>query len=395
MKQITLALVLGLLGPIGCGTIPRNPVPVEQIPKAEIPGMPGVRSFGVEHRESFYKDLVQSVRDEPPGLFPKNPDGTKPYAALILSGGGQNGAFGAGFLTGWAQAGTRPTFKIVTGVSAGALIAPFAFVGPDYDDDLKAIFTSLDKKDIVKTRLGREALGNTKPLDALIAQHFTEDMLQKVAAEHARGRRLYIGTTHMDAQRFMVWNMGAIARSGHPDSFALFRKVVLASTSIPIFMPPVMFEIEVDGKRYDEMHADGGVVSNLFFITPTADMARARQELGIKAGGTRIYIIRNGRSDPEPEQVERSLKDITPRTINTVTKFQTQGAIAIMYYFAKLNKNAFNYVEIPASYEKQEKGMFNTAEMNRLYDIGLKVGASPNPWRTKPAFIEAAEKKMR
>ncbi len=395
MKRVVLALSLVLLGLVGCGSIPRHPVPLNEISKAEIPGMPGVRSFYGDRQEGFYQDLVQSVRDEPPGLYPKNPDGTKPYTALILSGGGQNGAFGAGFLEGWTKAGTRPTFKIVTGVSAGALIAPYAFLGPDYDDDLKAIFTSIDKKDIVTTRLGRDALGNTKPLDELIAQHLNETVLKKIAAEHARGRRLYIATTQMDAQRLMVWNMGAIARSGDPKALEIFRKVMLASASIPVFMPPVMFQVEVNGKRYDEMHSDGGVIANLFFITPTIDTARAREELGIKRGGARLYIIRNGKSEPVAEDMRRSLKDIVPRTIETLTKSQTAGAIAIMYYFAQVHGTNFNYVEIPDSYEKKEKGMFNTVEMNRLYDLGLKVGASPNPWRQKPFFIESAEQKMR
>ena len=204
---LVLALAWPLLGLIGCGTIKRNPVPLEQMDQAQIPDLPGIRSFGTNFSEGFQQDIVQSVRDEPPDLYPLNADGTKPYAILILSGGGEKGAFGAGFLNAWTQAGTRPLFKAVTGVSTGALIAPFAFLGPDFDETMRGLFTGSDRKDIVKIRLGADSLSNSRPLATLIAQYVTQDVFQKVAAAHARGRRLYIGTTNMDAQRLVVWNM--------------------------------------------------------------------------------------------------------------------------------------------------------------------------------------------
>ena len=392
---LVLALSWPLLGLIGCGTIKRNPVPLEQIDQAQIPDLPGIRSYGAVYSESFQKDLVQSVRDEPPGLYPLNADGTKPYAILILSGGGEKGAFGAGFLNGWTQAGTRPMFKAVTGISTGALIAPFAFLGPDYDKTLRGLFTSIDKKDIIKMRLGTDSLSNSRPLATLIAQYVTEDVLQKVVAEYARGRRLYIGTTNMDAQRLVIWNMGAIAHSDHPASLALFRNVMLASASIPVFMPPVMFEVEVGGKRYDEMHADGGTVAQLFFIGITMDPVGARKELGIKGGGAKLYIIRNDQSDPVPDQVERKLTDIASRTIHTVMKAQSQGDIRRIYALTKLNDIDFNYVEIPKSYVKKEKGMFNTNEMRRLFALGVETGAAKKRWRKKPYLWEHYEKLKR
>jgi len=392
---LVLALAWPLLGPIGCGTIKRNPVPLEQMDKAQIPDLPGIRSFGLAFSESFHKDFVQSVRDEPPGLYPLNADGAKPYAILILSGGGEKGAFGAGFLNGWTQAGTRPLFKAVTGVSTGALIAPFAFLGPDYDETLRALFTDSDRKDIVKIRLGTDSLSNSRPLATLIAQHVTEDVLQKVAAEHARGRRLYIGTTNMDAQGFVVWNMGAIAHSDHPDSLALFRNVMLASASIPVFMPPVMFEVEVGGKRYDEMHADGGTLAQMFFIGFTMDPVAGRKELGIKGGGGKLYIIRNDQSDPVAEQVERKLTDIASRMIHTVMKAQSHGDLLRIYLIAELNDIDYNYIEIPKSYVKKEKGMFNTNEMRRLFALGVEVGAATKRWRKKPYLWKRYEEMKR
>ncbi|GMQ89689.1 MAG: patatin-like phospholipase family protein [Gammaproteobacteria bacterium] len=396
-RRFAVLLVLSwpLLGLIGCGTIPRNPVPLEQMDQAQVPDLPGIRSYATDFSKNFQKDFVQSVRDEPPGLYPLNADGTKPYSVLILSGGGEKGAFGAGFLNGWTQAGTRPMFKGVTGISTGALIAPFAFLGPDYDETLRALFTSSSRKDIIKRRLSADSLSNSRPLERLIAQYVTEDVIQKVAAEHSRGRRLYIGTTNMDAQRLVVWNMGAIAHSDHPDSLALFRKIMLASASIPVFMPPVMFEVEVGGKRYDELHADGGTVSQMFFIGTTMDLASARKEFGFKAGGTKLYIIRNDQSEPVADQVERRLADILPRTIQTVMKAQSHGDIMRIYILANANGIDFNYVEVPKSYVKKEKGMFNTNEMRRLFALGLEAGAAKNPWRKQPYLWKRYEKMKR
>lgn len=382
-----IALVLLAVSALaGCATPQRNPIPIESMREAEIPGMPGVRSFADEPR--FTQDIIQSVREEPPGLFPRNADGTVAYSVLILSGGGQRGAFGAGFLNGWTQTGTRPTFKLVTGISAGALIAPFAFLGPDYDALLKKLWTTIDQKQIARTRLSREALVNSRPLAELIAQYVSWDVLEAVAAEHKRGRRLYIGTTHMGAQRLMIWNMGAIAATGHPGSLELFHNVMRASASIPVFFPPVMFEVEANGVRYDEMHTDGGTVTQLFFMGATMDLMGARRKLGIKAGGARLYIIRNGQSDPVPEQIERKLSEIAPRALNTVIKAQSHGDLVRIYAIARANKIDFNYVEVPSSYVKQEKGTFNKIEMNRLFDLGVKIGSSKNPWEKKPRFVE-------
>ncbi len=383
-----LAVLLGFLGLAGCGTIPRNPVPIEQLPKAEIPEMPGVRTLGGERSPAFTQDFIQSVRDEPPDLFPPNPDGTKPYFTLILSGGGPNGAFGAGFLNGWTRAGTRPTFKLVTGVSAGGLLAPFAFVGSDYDPLLQDLWTSIRKKNIFRMLLGRESFGDSRPLAELIAQRVDDDLIEAVARAHARGRRLYLGTTNFDAQRLVIWNMGAIAHSGHPDSLELFRKVMLASASIPVAMPPVMFEVEADGMRYDEMHVDGGAVSQLFFTDATIDLLKARRKLGIKAGGGHVYIIRNGYSDPRQRQVERNLKKIMGRTLSTLMTSHAIGDINRIYTDARARNIGFSYVGIPVTYVSQKKGLFDTSEMQRLFTLGENLGASKNPWRKTPPHFE-------
>ncbi len=388
---LLVALSGPILGLIGCGTIPRNPVPIAQIPEAEIPSMPGIRSFIGKRSPSFYQDFVQSIHDEPPDLYPPNPDGLRPYSALVLAGGGPQGAFGAGFLYGWTRAGTRPAFKLVTGISTGAVIAPFAFVGSDYDEVLKTIFTSTSKKNIVRTRLYRDAIGDSRPLAALIAHYFDDDLIEAVAAEHARGRRLYIGTAHMDAQRLMIWNMGAIARSGHPDAVNLFRKVILASASIPVMMPPVMFEVEVDGKRYDEMHVDGGAVNQLFFLGAMIDLLTVGRALDRPAGSHHVYVIENAQSDPIPQQVPRNLRGILKRTLATIVKAHRVGDLNRIYTVARSHGIDFSYVEIPNTYVKESKGLFDTSETTELFDLGTKLAASEDPWRKKPPFYEELE----
>ena len=269
-RNVTLGLLTVGLSVAGCGSLPRNPVPVDRMKQAELPGMPDVRAWAGSFSEAFEADLAESVRQESVADFRRAPDGSGHYAALSMSGGGDKGAFGAGFLNGWTASGTRPTFKLVTGISTGALIAPFAFLGPEYDEVLKNAYTTISADEVLRkrglSRFWRDAVADTEPLAALIARDVDEDVLKAVARAHGQGRRLYVGTTHMDAGRLVVWNMGAIASSGHPEALALFRKVMLASASVPVAFPPVLIEVEVDGERYDEMHADGGVETQMFFL---------------------------------------------------------------------------------------------------------------------------------
>ena len=220
-----------------------------------VPGMPGIRAWAGRPSALMDDDLALSFAQESRDDFPPMPDGTVRYAHLPLSGGGASGAFGSGFLNGWTSTGTRPLFKIVTGVSTGALMAPFAFVGVDYDDALRQFYTTTSTRDIFVIRailwqlLAGEALADTAPLQAIIARHVDETLLQRVAEAHRMGRRLYIGTRDLDLGRFVVWNMGLIATSGRPDALALLRQVMLASASIPVALPPVPFELELQPGR--------------------------------------------------------------------------------------------------------------------------------------------------
>src|SRR5207248_4738421 len=223
------------------------------------------------------------------------------FNVLVLSGGGAYGAYPAGILCGWTEAGTRPGFDVVTGVSTGALVATLAFLGPSRDADLRRVYTTVTSKDVFEERrpevagvLG-ESLADSKPLERLINSVADERLLAEVAAEHAKGRRLYVGTTHLDSRRLIVWDMGAIATRGGPVYLTLFRKVLLASASIPGFFPPVRVPVEVDGKAYEELHVDGGVTAALFFRPPVVPPGQVAALGDHPLAGSNLYVIVAGK----------------------------------------------------------------------------------------------------
>jgi hypothetical protein len=376
-----------------CTSLERNPVPIDAMSRAVIPGMPDVRDWGDQPSPHFQEDLIQSVRDE----WEATGSVGRGMEALLLSGGGSNGAFGAGFLSGWTEAGTRPIFKIVTGVSTGALAAPFAFLGSAYDEALEQLFTTIKSKDIYKIRnpltvMRKDSLTRTDPLAAQIEQVVDVAMMQKIAGEHRRGRRLFVGTTNLDAQRLVVWNMGAIANSGRPGSLELFRRVLLASASIPVAFPPVYIDVEVDGARYDEMHVDGGVIAEFFLWGAMVDITSGMLELGIdaaKRGSVSIYIIRNGQIDPAPVQVERNLVDIASRSMITLLKAVAMGDLIRIWALAQRDGVDFNYIGIPPEHAETLAGVFDPTEMRRLFDLGRRLALEPEPWNKEPpSFIQ-------
>jgi hypothetical protein len=287
---------------VGCTTISRHTVPKELVPQATVLDIPDVRDWGDEYSAVLQRSLVESIRQaraiNPQGVV----DATGAVNVLALSGGGAHGAFGAGLLRGWSESGTRPAFKIVTGISTGALIAPFAFLGSGYDATLEDFYTTIATKDIYRERsylailFDPSAMVDTTPLQKIVAKQVDDKVLAAVAQAHRQGRRLFIGTTNMEADRFVIWDMGAIAASGKPDALELFRQVMLASAAIPVAFPPVYIPVEANGQRYEEMHVDGGTAAQVFFYGFTLDLDAAQRELGIQnRGRVRLFIVRNGK----------------------------------------------------------------------------------------------------
>lgn len=388
MKFFSLTLIL-LLGTSGCATLPRNPVPLDLLYEAEVIDAPGVRAWGGEYSQAFQNDFITSVKQEKEQHFINPETGEKRYAALAISGGGSNGAFGAGFLYGWSSTQSRPVFKLVTGISTGALIAPFAFLGSEYDEVLKEVYTTISTENIVD-RLSifsiltvSESFTRTTPLKALIETHIDLGLLEKIAKAHDEGRRLYIGTTHMDAQRLVIWNMGQISQLGTPEALKLFQNVLLASSSIPSAMPPVFINVAVRGQDYDEMHADGGTTTQVFFHGGTINLIEVGKVAGVdmdEGSFAQLYILRNGQIAPQPRQISRNLPDISSRALDTMIKTAALNNLYRMYVFSQREQSHFYYAGIPEDYVSKAEEPFDRKEMERLFEIGRQLGASGNAW---------------
>jgi hypothetical protein len=392
LRIVTKVLSIALLSVLaGCATLPRNPVPIDDLLRAEVVGAPGVRAFAGRVSAPLQEDIVLSLQQERPDDFVDLDTGKKRYYALALSGGGPNGAFGAGFLCGWTAAGNRPAFKLVTGISTGALIAPYAFLGSDYDPPLTEVFTTVNTKNVIEKYnpanilFSKESLTASTPLRATIDKHVDMELLDNIAEAHENGRRLYIGTTHMDAQLLVVWNMGKIATIRTDDALNLFRRILLASASVPVVMPPVLFNVEVDGTAYDEMHTDGSTATQLFFHAGTLDLTKAWLESGSAVEDrpiSRLYVIKNGKLLSEPRHVPRNLIKISSRAFETTLKTATLHSLYRMYAFAQREQSELFYVAIPEDYTSLSKEPFDPEEMNRLFNLGFRKATSAEPWQT-------------
>jgi predicted acylesterase/phospholipase RssA len=315
----------------------------------------------------------------------KRTDRLPPAYLLALSGGGDAGAFGAGLLVGWSAQGTRPEFKLVTGISAGALIAPFAFLGPQYDDVLRSVSTSVGPGDFFRKRgilagISSDGMDDSAPLARLIAKYVTADVLAAVAREYAKGRFLLIGTTDLDAERAVMWNMGAIASSNAPGALNLFRKVMLASTSIPGVVSPVMIDVDVDRKPFEEMHVDGGAITQVF-LYPRRMFAATRAATGTPFARERhAYVIRNGQLEPHWAETKRRTLSIGYRAISTLIQKQGVSDLDRIYLTAQQDGVDFNLAYIGPDFDYPHKKDFATDYMHRLFDYAYQLSVKGYPW---------------
>ena len=387
--------VLVMFACSGCATA-RHPVPSELVQKAMVGNMDDIRYIMGQHDTAMQASLVQSVKQERPEDFPITADGMKVYPVLAISGGGANGAYGAGLLKGWSKEGSRPVFKVVTGVSTGALIAPFAFLGKDYDGQIEKYYTTISTKDIMQSKgplviLLGDSLASNKPLADMVACIADDEILAKIAAEHKRGRRLYVGTCNLDAQKFVVWDMGAIAVRGDTE---LFRKVIVASAAIPVIFPPSIFKVEADGQPYDELHTDGGTLTQVFGIYKLVEgMHGAAEGLGLDKSKikAKLYIIRNGFMSPIYKQVDDKLASLAEKSFNTIIDAQGAGDAYRIYAFMKERGNDFNLAYIPADFKDDSKEMFDPVAMRKLFDRGYNDALHGYKWhKTPPGLTEHA-----
>jgi predicted acylesterase/phospholipase RssA len=303
---------------------------------------------------------------------------------LALSGGAADGAYGAGLLTGWTARGDRPIFDVVTGISVGALIAPFAFLGSDHDHALRTIFTELDTTDVaqlqvVRALFGALALARTDPLRAQIERFVDDAMLAEIAAAHRRGRRLLIGTTNIDAARPVVWNMGRIAALGELE---LFRDVLLASASIPGAFPPVPIAVEADDRRYTELHVDGGV-THAVTIGPSRAAEMLPRDLPFPVART-VYVIVNFALVPAYEPVADRLVPIVTRSLSTLIRAQSGGDLLRIHREAEAAGAAFRLTFLPPDFRAPQASAFDRAYMTALFETGAQAGEGGVDWLEKP-----------
>jgi hypothetical protein len=374
------ALLCAVLG--GCVAVPpRHPLPQHLAANAGVPGIPAARYWADESPDAFRQWLElpdEVLRERYAGII------GRPHAYLLISGGGDDGAFGAGLLVGWTAAGGRPDFQIVTGISTGAIIAPFAFLGPDYDDTLRELYTSFSSADLIRRRgLNELVLGDsafsTEPMKRLLDRYLGDREVSAIAAQGRRGRSLLIGTTNLDAGRPVIWDLTRIAMSDSPSAKRLIHDVILASSAIPGAFPPVLFEVEAGGDTYDEMHVDGGVTSQLFLGVAGLDWQRIADRLHVQ-GSPELYLIRNSRLAAKWDPVERRIAPIVSRTISSLIRSQGIGDIAQIYITAERAGMGFNLARVPMDFDVEPKELFDPDYMRALFERGFAAGRDGTAW---------------
>lgn len=395
-KMVWLAIATSLL--TGCNALPRlGAVPDRLASRAVLPGLEDIRYVVGEERDMqrLSRDVAETWPRERAWLAAqgKATDKLPTSSLLALSGGGDNGAFGAGLLNGWTASGTRPEFLLVTGISTGALIAPFAFLGTKYDGVLRDLYTRNQRADIISVRnwwavLTDDALADTAPLRQQLRKHIDHAFLEEVAAEYAKGRELWISTTNLDAHQRVIWNMTKLAASKHPKALALFHDVMVASAAIPGAFPPVMFDVELDGTPHQEMHVDGGTMAQVFIYPPNVKLA----ELSKSEGGERqrqMFVVMNTRMDPDWAQTERRVISIAGRAISSMIHTQGVGDLYRIFLTAMRDKVQFNLTHIPADFQHLHPEEFDNSFMRALYERGYQLAASGQAWKKIPPGFES------
>jgi predicted acylesterase/phospholipase RssA len=395
MKRAFLTIIVFLVSAVlvACASTPaRNPVPAELTSQVGIEGIPDARFWGDEWPK-FSMERFETYTDAD---FRKHFKGIygKPHNYLAISGGGPNGAFGAGLFVGWTESGTRPEFTMVTGISTGALTAPFAFLGSDYDDTLKEVYTTTSTKDILKERnifsaIFGDSMTDTTPLKVLIAKHVTIDIVNAIAREHQGGRRLMVGTVNLDAGRSVIWNIGAIATSDHPAKLALIHDILRASAAIPVIFPPIDITVENNGIQYDELHIDGGTGSQVFVYPAAVNWKLITKKLKVQ-GKPKVFVIRNSFIGPNYNGINRKLMPIANRSIDSLIRTQGIGDLYQIWVLCERDGNDFNLAYIPAEFTEEPSEGFDPVYMGKLYELGYQMARKGYPWfKAPPGLIRS------
>lgn len=394
-RSLALAAISALL--VACSSPPeRNALPLNKAALSGILADPSIRTWGDvepnanelhEYTESFDKQLLVDEQGE---LRVQN--------MLTISGGGANGAYGAGLLNGLSASGERPEYRLVTGISTGAILGLYAFLGPDYDHKIRQFYTEYSDDNIYSKRslfslFSSSSFLDTQPFVQLVRDEINQDLMAQVAAEHLRGRRFLVKTTNLDAQRAVIWDMGAIAQYTGEEAETLFENVIIASAAIPGAFEPVLLPVMVDGEVYDELHVDGGVMAQVFFIPENLDISVYRQyesqyleSLGFAPNQnleSRVWVVSNSKLASEWQETNPGIFGIMGRSIATMLRFQTQTNISLIERQAKLTnselKLSYIHHTIPGF---PTDAPFDNTYMRWLYCYGYSQGINPQHWET-------------
>ncbi len=379
----------------GCSKKIRFALPEEYVDTANIVGIDQVRDWGDTHSTYFQNDFIESakqMRKNYPDLYSKS---DSYIDILAVSGGGSKGAYGIGLLKGWHDSGNIPTFRLVTGISTGSLIAPFAFLGGEYLDIPAEFYKNVSdrdvyiKKPLAKILFGADSIASSLPLQGILKKIINKEFLKKVAEQHKKGRRLFIGTTNLDSKRLVIWNMGHIAEIGNDRAVEIFQKVLLASAAIPVALPPVYFSMEANGKVYDEMHVDGGTSVEVFFYGAVLDIKSGLKTLGIEnLPQVRLFIIRNSIIEHDYKAVKPRIIDIASRALSSLIGSQGVGDLYRIYTVAQRDGIDYNLASLPPDYNYETKTEFDTDLMNKLYNRAYEEAKNGYPWKKYPPYYK-------
>lgn len=387
LRVITLHSIV-LVG--GCTTIARRPVPEALVDSVRVVDMPAdIRSWGDRYSDAFLWSVSQSVR-QADRTFGRE----APPDVLSISSGGLNGAFAAGVLCGWTEHGTRPLFRVVTGVSIGAIIAPFAFLGSEYDDRLEEMARCATDENIYRARGSVEALlgdslADNAPLARFVARYVDEGVLMAVAAEHGKGRRLFVATTNLDTKRPVIWDLGAIASSGSSGALRVLRQVIVASAAAPVLFPPSYVEVEYAGRRYDEMHVDGAVSSQIMLYGESLTLEEALPSADAPRARPTHYIILNRQPSAPWNPVEPTLRAIAINSVTRLMQDQSVGDLWQAYAACVRDGVEFRLAAIPDDEELPSAPGIDMAAVARLFERGRALARAGYPWAKEPPGLRA------
>jgi len=392
-QALLTAVLLSVLLAACVSPVSHQPLTAQEFAKVNFTELAPFRWWGDEapsQLESGIRQLAPALEARFPEAKNANPKTAPVLSTLVISGGGANGAFGAGILSGWTESGNRPQFDYVTGVSTGAIIAPFAFLGPDYDYQLLEIYMSLNPDEIFRFSIAGglfgSAVSDTTPMRQKVETHITADIVEAIAAQSRSGRSLAIITTHLDANRPVVWDIGAIAQLPMIRALPLIRQLILASSAIPAFFPPVTIDWEFDGRRFTELHVDGAVTRQVFAYPAQFRASKLNELLGLTFR-QQIFVIQNGNTKTVYQPAPVKTLPIARRALDVLLLNQMNGDVERIYNLAKRDGIDFHMVAIPQDFLADGSVDFDPDYIRSLIALGRGIGRTGDFWQDLPPTL--------